>query len=132
MFGMSMIQSRRPVRQASASIPQVVAGALVTLVVLFTVQMSALTAWVDSYGAPGGLHAERVDELGRPFTGWSQTWHTYGPLLWALYAIGLLAGLLWLWRTILTQPRRAVWGIVLLLVAASAVFWGFNLDRFSG
>jgi len=128
---MSLIESRRPVRRTNASIPEVVVGTLVTLVTLFTVQMSALTAWVDVVAVPGGMGHQTVDKLGRPLEGWAQEWANYGSGLWAAYAIVLLGGLLWLWRTILTKPPRTAWSIVLVLIAASAVFWALNLDRFS-
>jgi len=128
---MSLIASRRSADQRTASIPQVVVGGLVSLGALLTVQMSALTAWVDTFGMPGGLARQRVDQLGRPLSGWSQLWREFGPLLWGIYAIVLLGALFWMWRAILTRQPRAGWGIVLLVVALSAVFWVLDLDRFA-
>jgi hypothetical protein len=130
MSGMSLIESARRAPHRNASIPQVVVGGLVSLGTLLTVQMAALTAYVDVFGGPGGLKAQRYDELGRPFTGFAQVWAEYGPLLWGVYALGLLVGLVLMWRTILTRPPRAGWGYVPVLIAACAVFWVLNADRF--
>jgi hypothetical protein len=127
---MSVITSRHPVSRRNASIPEVVVGTLLTLAALLTVQMAALTAWVDTFGSPGGFGRDQVDRLGRPLSGWSQTWQEFGPLLWAVYAVALLGVVAWLWRAILTKQPRAAWAVVTVLVAATAVFWVFNLDRF--
>jgi hypothetical protein len=127
---MSLIQSRRPVRRTNASISQVVAGALVTLFALLSVQMSALTAYVDTVGQPGGLGGTNVDELGHPLSGWPQAWHEYGPLLWAVYAVALLLVVIWMWRLILTHPPRVGWMLVPAVLALSGAFWALNLDRF--
>ncbi len=127
---MSIIEQARRRAGPTASIAQVVVATLVSLGTLLTVQMAALTAWIDTYGAPGGLGAERVDAIGKPLTGWQQTWHTYGPLLWGVYALGLLVVGYLMWRTILTRPGRAGWRYVLLLVALCAAFWVVELDRF--
>ena len=116
-------------RTPNASITQVVAGTLVSLFALLSVQMSALTAYVDVFGAPDGP-GRSYDELGRRFTGISQAWHQFGSLLWAVYAIALLVGVIWMWRLILTKPPRAAWGFIPLVLGASAVFWLLNLDRF--
>jgi hypothetical protein len=127
---MSAIAPRRQERRhPAASIPEVVVGAVLSLGALLTVQLSALTAWIDVFAGPGGPGAQRYDETGRPFTGWSERWHQLGPLLWAAYAVVLLGAVVWLWRVILTRPRAA-WRIVPVVVAACAVFWVLNLDRF--
>src|ERR1700712_1819473 len=114
---MSLIQSRRPPRRTNASIPEVVVGTLVTLFALLSVQMSALTAYVDTLGQPGGLDSNKVDELGRPLSGWSQTWHEYRPLLWGVYALVLLVMVVWMWRLILTRPPRVGWALVPVILA---------------
>ena len=103
---------------------------LISLGTLLTVQMAALTAYLDVFAGPGGLKARRYDDLGRPFTGLHQVWSQYGPLLWGVYALALLVGLALMWRTILTHPPRAGWGWVPTLIALCAVFWALNLDRF--
>jgi hypothetical protein len=130
MCAMSLIATRRPARRRSASIPQVVVGTLVSLFALLTVQLSALTAWVDVVEAPGGMGSQSVDKLGRPLDGWAQVWANYGSGLWAVYAVVLLLAVVWLWRTILTRPSNAAWGVVPVVIALSAVFWALNLDRF--
>jgi hypothetical protein len=130
MCAMSLIQSRQSSRPTNASIPEVVVGALVTLFSLLTVQMSALTAYVDTVGQPGGLSSNKVDELGQPLYGWSQRWHEYGPLLWGVYALALLVLVVWMWRLIMTRPPRVGWALVPVLLAISSVFWALNLDRF--
>jgi hypothetical protein len=131
MCDMSVITPRRPLRRHTASIPAVVVGTLLSLAALLTVQMSALTAYVDVVAVPGGMGNQSVDRLGRPLTGWAQTWANYGSALWAVYALVVLGLVIWMWRVIRTRPGRAVWGVVTVLVAASAVFWALNLDRFS-
>jgi hypothetical protein len=130
MCFMSLIAARRPARRRSASIPQVLAGTLVSLFAMLTVQMSALTAWVDVVATPGGMGSQTVDKLGNPLEGWAQVWANYGSGLWAVYAVVLLLSVVWLWRTILTRPANAAWGIVPVVIALSAVFWALNLDRF--
>src|SRR3954447_24368463 len=105
----SVIAPLLPVRRRTASIPQVVAGTLVSLLALLTVQLSALTAWLDTFGMPGGFRRDRVDELGQPLAGWSQLWHQFGPLLWAVHAAVLLGAVFWMWRTILTRSSRGAW-----------------------
>jgi hypothetical protein len=127
---MSIIEQARSRSGPAASVGQVVAGTLVSIAALFTAQMAALTAWVDTFGMPGDFGDQRVDALGRPLTGWQQAWHMYGPLLWGVYALVLLVVGYRMWRTILTRPGRAGWGYVLLLVALTCVFWGMEQDRF--
>jgi hypothetical protein len=128
---MSLIESRRPVRRTQASIPQIVVGTLVSLLAMLSVQMSALTAYVDVFAGPGGIKAQKYDELGRRYTGWAQFWHQYGSLLWGVYALVLLLTVVWMWRAILTRPRQGAWGIVPVVLVLSLVFWALNLDRFS-
>jgi|tagenome__1003787_1003787.scaffolds.fasta_scaffold20933962_3 hypothetical protein len=130
MCVMSLIESRRPVRRSQASIPQIVVGTLVSLLAMLSVQMSALTAYVDVFAGPGGISARKYDELGRRFTGWTQFWHQYGSLLWGVYALVLLLAVVWMWRAILTRPTRGAWGVVPVVLVLSLVFWALNLDRF--
>lgn len=128
---MSLIQSRRPERRTqSASIPQVVAGTLVSLLAMLSVQMSALTAYVDVFAGPEGIGSRDTDQLGHPLSGWPQFWHQYGSLLWGVYALALLLAVVWMWRAILTRPTRGAWGIVPVVLMLSLVFWALNLDRF--
>jgi hypothetical protein len=127
MRAMSTLASVR--RTPNASITQVVAGVLVSLFAMLTVQMSALTAYVDVFGSPDGP-GRSYDELGRRFTGVSQAWHQFGSLLWGVYAVALLIGVAWMWRLILTRPPRAAWAFIPAALAVSAVFWLLNLDRF--
>jgi hypothetical protein len=124
---MSVLESAR--RTPSASITKVVAGVLVSLFAMLTVQMSALTAYVDVFGAPDDPGRE-YDELGRRITGLSEVWYQFGPLLWAVYALALLIGVIWMWRLILSQPPRAAWAFITVVLAGSAAFWLLNLDRF--
>jgi hypothetical protein len=130
MSAMSLIESARRAPHRNASIQQVVVGVLVSLATLFTVQMAALTVYVDVIAVPGGMGNQTVNHLGQPLEDWAQVWANYGSVLWGVYAIGLLVGLARMWRTILTRPPRAGWGFVPALLVACAVFWALNLDRF--
>jgi hypothetical protein len=127
MRAMSVLASVR--RTPNASITQVVAGVLVSMFAMLTVQMSALTAYVDVFAAPDGT-GRGSDALNQPITGLSQVWHQYGSLLWGVYAFVLLVGVGWLWRIIFTRPPQAAWAIVPVLLVGSAVFWVLNVDRF--
>ncbi len=132
MCRMSLIESRRPERRTQhASIPQIVVGTLVSLFAMLSVQMSALTAYVDVFAGPEGIDSHPYAQLGRRFTGWSQFWHQYGSLLWGVYALVLLLLVVWMWRRILTRPPSSAWRIVPLVLGLSLVFWALNLDRFS-
>jgi hypothetical protein len=97
---------------------------------MLSVQMSALTAYVDVFAGPGGLKGQRYDELGRRYTGWAQFWHQYGSLLWGVYALVLLLVVVWMWRRILARPTGGAWAIVPVVLGLSVVFWALNLDRF--
>ena len=130
MRTMSLMQSARYVRRPNASIPQVVPGSLVSLWGLFTVLFASLTAYADVFAGPGAVTRQQYDDLGRPYTGWSEVWHTFGPLLWAVYAAGLLLVIARMWHIILTKPPRAGWMYLPFVLGVCAVFWAFDLDRF--
>ena len=127
---MSLMQSARSARRSNASIPQVVLGALVSLWGLFTVLFASLTAYADVFAGPGAVTRQQYDELGRPYAGWEQIWHTFGPLLWIVYAAGVLFVLARMWHIILTKPPRAGWKYLPFVLAVCAVFWVLNWDRF--
>jgi hypothetical protein len=126
---MSAIQVLQRVRRPTASIPQVVLGVLVSLAAAFTVQFAALTAYVDLYG-PGGVTHEQWEQLARPFTNGHQTWQTFGPALWAVYAVGVVLVVVRMWHVIAVKAPRAGWKYLPFVLAACAVFWVVNLDRF--
>ena len=106
---------------------QVVAGALVSLFALLTVQLATLRVYVDVFAVPG----QRYDELGRRLTGWDQTWHQYGSLLWGVYALVVALLVVGMWRIVLARrPGAAAWWWALAVLAASTAFWWLSLDRF--
>jgi len=125
---MSLLASVR--RTPNASIPQVVVGTLVTLFALLSAQMAGLTAYVDTFGKPGGITRDGYDTLGRPVTQWAELWQEFGPLLWGVYAFGLLFAAAYMWRLILTRPPRLGWTMAPVLLVASFAFWALELERF--
>jgi hypothetical protein len=129
MRAMSLISAVRYVRSPNASIPQVVLGGLVTLWGIFTVQYSLITAYDAAFG-PTGVTRRSFSQLGGPDMGWSQLWSTYGELLWAVYAAGVLLVLARMWHIVITKPPRAGWKYLPFVLAVCAVFWALDMDRY--
>jgi hypothetical protein len=129
MRAMSLMHAVRYIRSPIASIPQVVLATLVTLWSIFTAQYAALTAYDAAFG-PSGITRRPLGELLDPDLSWSQVWNNYSPLLWSVYAAGLLLLLAWMWHIVLTKPPRAGWKYLPLVLAVCTVFWALNMDRY--